>query len=352
MEENQNSNKQSEGSFFEEIVKKTKTGITFPKELRDILFDADSEVYFRLVVPKEKDKIILEFLSEEDAKQISEKLKEKKPKSISFEKTPKEKKLKSVMQTGGPSPAWGEYFAYDFEAKDKVIPILESAFYKFAETPLNLEDAMGRVKYALVSFLSSTKTENAKLYFAIEKFLIDIIDKFDQPNLLDWIFEKIIPSIESNFLYEQALLELVEASLKFKRWEKAELYIFYVLKNIDSYAKSEMYNIMNSFKMLVKKVKFVERSDKIDILLKEKLLEYGDGVEDADYKIQIVEFLEDLQYIELAYELAKKIQLNLPPESMKIEEIRKIVRRLHTAPIAENKPQSSLEFEEDEENED
>jgi hypothetical protein len=104
--------------------------------------------------------------------------------------------------------------------------------------------------------------------------------------------------------------------------------------------------------MLGKKVKFVERSDKIDILLKEKLLEYGDGVEDADYKIQIVEFLEDLQYIELAYELAKKIQLNLPPESMKIEEIRKIVRRLHTAPITENKPQSSLEFEEDEENED
>ncbi|MFX0003831.1 MAG: hypothetical protein ACFE9C_15340 [Candidatus Hodarchaeota archaeon] len=352
MEENQNSNKQSEKPFFEEIVKKTKTGITFPKELRDILFEEDSDVYFRLLVPQNKDKIILEFLSEEGVKQISEKLKEQKSKSVIIQKTLGEKKVKSTKQNGGPSPAWGEYFVYDFEAKDKVIPILESAFYKFTETPLNLEDAMGRVKYALISFLSSTKTENAKLYFAVEKFLIDIIDKFDQPNLLDWIFEKIIPNIESNFLYEQALLELVEASLKFKRWEKAELYIFYVLKNIDSYAKSEMYNIMNSFKMLVKKVKFVERSDKIDILLKEKLLEYGEGVEDADYKIQIVEFLEDLQYIELAYELAKKIQLSLPPESMKIEEIRKIVRRLHTAPIAENKPKSSLEFEHDEENED
>ena len=147
-------------------------------------------------------------------------------------------------------------------------------------------------------------------------------------------------------------MELVEASLKFKRWEKAELYIFYVLKNIDSYSKSELYNIMNSFKQLVKKVKYVERSDKIDILLKEKLMEYGQGSDDVDYQIQIIEFLEDLKYIELAYDLAKKIQVSLPPESMKIEEIRRIVRRLHSTPISENKPESSIDFEEREENED
>lgn len=349
MEENQNSNKQEELPFFEEIVRKTKTGITFPKKLRDEFFKEEQDVFFRLIIPKEKDKIILELLSEDKAKEISEKLKVKQPK---VDGTLSEKKPAIAKRTLGANPAWGEYFVYDFEAKDKIIPILESAFYKFAETPLNLEDAMGRVKYALVSFLSSTKTENAKLYFAIEKFLLDIIDKFNQPNLLDWIFEKIIPNIESKFLYEQALLELVETSLKYKRWEKAELYIFYVLKNIDSYAKSEMYNIMNSFKQLVKKVKYAERSDKIDILLKEKLLEYSDGGEDADYKIQIVEFLEDLQYIELAYDLAKKVQISLAPESMKIEEIRKIVRRLHTTPISENKPDSSLDFEEDEESED
>jgi len=342
MEKDQN--EEPEQAFFEEIVKKTKTGITFPKILRDEFFEEEEEVYFKLIVPKEKDKIILEFISEDKVKELSEKLKAKKPKAI---RAPEEKKKTTIKKTAGPSPAWGEYFVYDFDAKDKIIPILESAFYKFAETPLNLEDAMGRVKYTLISFLSSTKTENAKLYFAVEKFLIDIIDKFDQPNLLDWIFEKIIPNVESKFLYEQALLELVEASLKFKRWEKTELYIFYVLKNIDSYAKSEMYNIMNSFKQLVKKVKYVERSDKIDILLKEKLMEYSKDSEDIDYKIQIIEFLEDLQYIELAFDLAKKIQLSLPPESMKIGEIRKIVRRLHTTPIGENKPESSIDFEDD-----
>ncbi|MFX1455430.1 MAG: hypothetical protein ACFFDB_08670 [Promethearchaeota archaeon] len=343
MEENE---KSENTPFFEDIVKKTKTGITFPRDLRDQLFEENSEVFFRLVVPPEKDKIILEFLSEEKVKEFSEQIKAKKPKGVRTKSTQIKSKPKIASQI---SPSWGEYFVYDFEAKEKITPILESAFYKFAETPINLEDAMGRVKYALVSFLTSTKTENAKLYFAVEKFLIDVIDKFNQPNLLDWIFEKIIPNVESKFLYEQALLALVEASLKFRRWDKAELYIFYVLKNIDNYSKSEMYNIMNSFKMLVKSVKWSERTDKIDLLIKEKLLEYEEGLEDTSYKIQIIEFLEDLQYIELAYERAKKIQMTLPPESVKIEDVRKLVRRLHTTPIAENKPQSSIDFDLEEE---
>lgn len=332
--------------FFEEIVKKTKTGITFPRNLRDLLFEEESDVFFRMVVPQAKDKIILEFLNEDQVKDLSEKLKIRKPTAVKASSAKKESKSKKPVQA---SPAWGEYFVYDFEAKDKITPILESAFYKFAETPVNLEDAMGRVKYALVSFLSSTKTENAKLYFAVEKFLIDVIDKFNHPNLLDWVFEKIIPNIESKFLYEQALLALVESSLKFRRWEKAEIYIFYVLKNIDNYSKSEMYNILNSFKMLVKSVKWSERTDKIDVLLREKLIEYEAGLEDVSYKIQIIEFLEDLQYIELAYERAKEIQVNLPPDSIKVEDLRKIVRRLHATPIGENKPQSSIDFDLDEE---
>ena len=320
--------------YFEEIIKKTKTGITFPKNLREELFEDDKDVYFRLIVPQEKNKIILEIVAEEQAKVLSEKIKQEKSKtsvSTSKEKTSSQKKSVTV------EPNWSEYFVYDFEVREKIMPILESAFDKFTETPINLEDAMGRVKYALVSFLSSTKTENAKLYFSIVKFLIDIIERFNQPNILDWIFEKIIPNIESKFLYELALLELVDISLNIRRYEKAEVYIFYVLKNIDDYPKSEMYNIMNSFKQLVKKVRHIERSQKIDVLLKEKLLEYGEGASDIDYKLQIIEMLEDLNYIEMAYDMAKKVQLRLPPESMKIEEVRKLVRRLHTAPITEQK---------------
>ena len=321
--------KPEEEVFFEDIIKKTKTGITFPKELREALFNEEIETFFRIIVPKEKDKIILEVLTEEEAKNQIVKIKESKP------KTPP--KIKDKATSKKIAPNWGEYFIYDFKSREKVQPILESAFYKFAETPINMEDAMGRIKYALVSFLSGTKTENAKLYFSIIKLLIDVIDRFNQPNLIDWIFEKIIPNIESKFLYEQAVLELLEVSLKIKRYEKAELFIFYVLKNIDDYPRSELYNIFNSFKQLVKKMRFVERTDKIDLLLKEKLMEYGEGIQDSDYKIQIVEFLEDLNYIELAYRLAKDIQKGLPADSVKVGEIRRIVKRLYTAPITEDK---------------
>lgn len=319
--------------FYQDVVKKTKTGITFPKDLRDALFDEEREVFFKLLVPSTKDKIILEFLSDEEAKNITKELSETQHKIVT--KVPDKEKVKETKEKLVPN--WSEYFVYDFKNREKIQPILESAFYKFAETPINIEDAMGRIKYALVSFLTATKTENAKLYFSIIKFLIDVIEKFNQPNLIDWIFEKIVPNVESKFLYEQALLELLEISLKTKRYEKAELFIFYVLRNIDDYPRSELYNIFNSFKQLVKKVKHIERTDKIDLLLKEKLMEYGTDVEDSDYKIQIVEFLEDLNYIELAYNLAKEIQKGLPPDSVKVEEIRKIVKRLYTTPITEDK---------------
>jgi len=326
--------------FFEEIVKKTKTGVTFPKELRESMFEEGEEIFFRLAVPSEQDKIILEILSEEQVKEYSEKIKKKK---AIEKKDPFAKKEAKPRKSRKPVPIWAEYFVYNFDNQDKVQVILESAFEKFAEKPPNLEEAMGRVKYALVSFLTSTKTENAKLFFAVEKFMIDIIQKFDQPNLIDWIFDKIIPNIESKFLYELALLELIEIALKCKRSEKAELYIFHVLKNIDSYEKAELYNTYNSFKQLVKKIVGIERThdigrtQKIDLLLKEKLMEYGEGIQDNDYKIQVCELLEDLNYIELAYKLAKQIQVSLPPDSLKLEEVRKLVRRLHSAPITEDK---------------
>ena len=319
--------------FFQDVVKKTKTGVTFPKELREALFDETEEIFFKLIVPNEKNKIILEILSETEAKNLSEKIQSSKPAPL--EKTPR--KSKEEAPSDKIAPNWSEYFVYDFKSREKVQPILESAFYKFAETPVNLDDAMGRIKYALVSFLTATKTENAKLYYSIIKLLIDVIERFNQPNLIDWIFEKIVPNMESKFLYELALLELLEISLKTKRFEKAELFIFYVLRNIDDYPQSELYNIFNSFKQLVKKVRHIERTDKIDLLLKEKLMEYGTGLQDNDYKIQVVEFLEDLNYIELAYGLAKKIQKGLPADSVKVGEIRKIVKRLYTAPITEDK---------------
>ncbi|MBD3342733.1 MAG: hypothetical protein GF353_26790 [Candidatus Lokiarchaeota archaeon] len=328
MEREQNS---EEGSvFFEDIVKKTKTGVTFPKSLRDELFDEDKDYFFRMVVPSEKNKIVLEFLTEEQAKQLSESSKSKKKPTSEKRKSKSPKKAKTSK---GPEPNWSKYFVYDFENQQKVKPILESAFHKFAQDPPDLEDAMGRVKYSLISFLTSTKTENAKLYFSVVKFLVDVIEYFNQPYLIEWMFEKLIPNIKSKFLYESSLLELVEVCLKLKKLDEAQLYLFYVLKSIDEYSEAEVYNVMNSFKQLVSKTRDFERSEKIDLLLKEKLLEYGQGVKNIDYKIQIVEFLEDLNYIQMAYNFAKEIQKNLPPESTRVEHVRKLVKRLHSKPI-------------------
>ncbi|MHA1273896.1 MAG: hypothetical protein ACTSVV_15120 [Promethearchaeota archaeon] len=338
MERENNSN---EEFFFEEVVKKTKTGVTFPKSLRDSLFEEGKEYYFKLKVPKEKNKIILEILNDDQIKELKGKIKVSKTRAPKQKALKESKKKKEVKK--GPSINWSEIFLYEFDKIEQVKPILESAFISFKENPEDISDAMGRVKYALVSYISSTSTENAKLYYSIERFLIQMIKSYNLVDLIDWIFKNLVPQIKSKFLYELALLDLVGICMEMKNYEKAEEFIFYVLKNIDDYPKSEMYNIMNSFKQLVKKILTVERengvhrTEKIDVLLKEKLLEYGNDIEEVEYKIQIVEFLEDLNYIELAYKLAKEIQMNLPQDSMKLEEVRKLVRRLHQTPITEHK---------------
>ena len=77
----ENKEESEDKNFYEDIIKKTKTGVTFPKELREALFDDEKEAFFKLIVPKEKDKIILEFLSQEEVKNLSEPLKTTKSKN-------------------------------------------------------------------------------------------------------------------------------------------------------------------------------------------------------------------------------------------------------------------------------
>ncbi len=74
--------KQDNDFFFQDVIKKTKTGITFPKELREALFEENEEVFFKITIPNEKNKIILEFLSETEAKILSEKIQSSKPKAL------------------------------------------------------------------------------------------------------------------------------------------------------------------------------------------------------------------------------------------------------------------------------
>ena len=51
-------------------------------------------------------------------------------------------------------------------------------------------------------------------------------------------------------------------------------------------------------------------------------------------------------------QLAKELEVSLPPKSVRIDEVRKIVKRLYIAPISENKPQSSIDYDEIDEDDD
>jgi len=323
-----------EDNYYEAIIKKTKMGITFPKDLRDELFKSNEDVFFKLIVPKEKDKIILVFLSKENIETYSKEMKKKNEDKKNLEKARnKSKKSKKPEKF---EPKWSKYFIYDFSNKDKVQSILESAFYKFAETPIEFDDALGRVKYAMVSFLTSTKTENAKLFYSVIKFLIDIIKKFEQPRLIDWIYEKVIPNIESKFLYELALIDMIPISVKYEKFDKAENSVKQILESIDEYNIDESYNIMNSFKQLVKRIKKFKElkiSSSIFDLVREKLIIYENKFQNKDYKIQIIELLEDLDFVEKAYELADKLLKDLDPESVLIAEVRGIRNRLKEKPL-------------------
>ncbi len=321
-------------NYYETVIKKNKTGITFPKELREELFNPDEEVFFKFIVPQKKDKIILKFISKEDAEKYSNNVKkEDRIKKIS---KPGQKTTLKEKKSDEFEPKWSKYFLYDFSNKDKIQTILESAFYKFAEGPENFDDAIGRVKYALVSFLTSTKTENAKLFYSVIRFLIDVIKKYNQPKLLDWIYEKVIPMIESKFLYELALIDTLQVSIKIGRLDKMESSVNEILNSIEKYDLSESYNIMNSFKQLVKKVKKfhnIPESVSIFNLIKEILVIYFERFESVDYKIQIIELLEDLGFIEEAYKFADNLVKSLEPESIMIAEVRKIRNRLKEKPI-------------------
>lgn len=330
-----------EGNYYEAIVKKTKTGLTFPKKLREKLFNTEDDFFFKLIVPQARDKIILEFISKEKAEielETSKNKEEEKRNNKSSKKKSKDDKRKKKKSKNSDEfePRWSKYFVYDYPNKEKVRSILESAFYKFAETPIEFDDALGRVKYAMVSFLTSTKTENAKLFYSVIKFLIDVIDIFDQPRLIEWIYEKVIPNIESKFLYELALIDMIPISIKYNYSKKAKNSVNRILDGIDEYNPEESYNIMNSFKQLVKKVrkiKDIEIRTKIFEDLKEKLINYENKFENNDYKVQIIELLEDLNFIEDAYELTDELVKNLDPESVITAEVRKIRSRLKEKPI-------------------
>lgn len=177
---------------------------------------------------------------------------------------------------------------------------------------------------------------DARLRQTILFFLCDIIEKFDLPNLIDFIKEKIVNEIKSRYLYQLGLNQLAYTSFKMKRYEKAQEFILASMKDIEKYTESETYAIMDSFKNLVVKltrnVGFLIPQDQL-LPIRDSLKEYLVKMEDKDYKIQIVDLLDRMGFTDESYNIAEEILNSLPEESTSREEIKEIIKNLSTKSI-------------------
>ncbi|MCP4764028.1 MAG: hypothetical protein GY870_19805 [archaeon] len=311
-------------------LKRNKTGFTLPKEVREKISDDQN---FALIV--KENELHFYMINEEDIPKLNL---IKKPKSKEGRGTKKggRKRRKLVKEPEGPQPEWGKYFLFQFEDSDKVQDVLETAFEQFASTPPDLEEGMKRIKYALTSFMKSSRMNDSRVRQTIIFFLLDVVDKFKQPNLIDFIKDKIIMDVKSRFLYQLSLNQLAYTTFKMHRYEKAQEFITMCLEDIAKYGESEMYAIMDSFKNLIikltREVDFLIPQEQM-IPIKDSLNAYFNQMDDNDYKIQLVDLLDRMHFIDEAVDKAKQIYDSLPEESQTREEVKDIIKNLESKPI-------------------
>lgn len=313
-------------------VRRNKTGLTLPKEIRDTISD---EQDYALVIKDTQ--LIFYAINEEDVPKLSLIRKTKPKEELEKKESAKggRKKRTIAKEPEGPQPDWGSYFQFEFEEQEKLKTVLQTAFDKFAAKPPILQEAMEAIKYALVNFMNSNRMHDARIRQSIIFFMLDIVEKFDQPNLIDFIKDKIIGEIKSKFLYQLCLSQLAYVSFKVKRYEKAQEFIELCIKDIATYTESENYAVIDSFKNLIIKltrgVTFLIPQEQF-IPIKNALMTYVDKME-QDYKIQIVDLLGRMKYIDDAVSLANKILDSLGEESQTREELKNLIKELEKKPI-------------------
>lgn len=310
------------------IVSLTKSGgITIPKELRDEL-ELNSNTEFELSV--EDQTIHLRILDPGDVKKLKEDLKieEKIRKQTARAvggKTPKKKKSsKKEFETG-------KYVAYDFPNKEKVLAVLEKSFGHFKEDPPDIEECLRLVEMAIKAYSTGNRIENSRLRYSVVLFICDMIKKFQLPNLIDFVMDKIIVGMESRFLYEQALLHLA-LTVKDARPERTLEFIKLIIKNLEGYAETEMYALMHSLESTVKA--FTRADFTSDFL--HPIREYILGVVEImerDYQTQAAQLLERMHFIEDALRIVEGILLGMDPESPGIDDLRELKKRLEEKPV-------------------
>ncbi|TFG20996.1 MAG: hypothetical protein EU530_01515 [Promethearchaeota archaeon] len=311
------------------LIKPTKSGgLTLPKELRDKVHPQQN---FALVL--EGHELAFYMINEEDIPKLRLVRKKIEPK-VKGKKGKREKKKKE-----GPEPDFPRYFHFELEDQGKIQDALESAFYKFAENPPLVGEAMNIVIYILTSFIKNHRMNDSRLRQTIIFFLCHIVEQFNQPQLIDFCQREIIDEIQSSYLYQICLNQLAYTSFIMGKPEKADEFITKCVEVIDKYDAGEMYAIMDSFKHLIHTLTPIQgkRISKEELtLVKNSLDKYADKLVDVDYQIQFIELLERLDFVDEAYDKAKffmdKIDPENPAAAGSMDQFKEIRRRIGHKP--------------------
>src|SRR5271157_4356815 len=304
------------------VISLSKAGsVTIPKDIRESLkLDPGKKLKFTW---DRENKLLFEIAPDNEIIEIEQAIEAEKEKKA--KKT--EKKAGKKGKVAGPEFDFGKYLGHEFEGSNKLQPVLEKSFDQFKLDPPNIEEGLKYVKFALLSLTGDNNIVNSKLRYTIGNYLCDVVEKFNLPMLLDFLYDNIIKDIKSKFLFEQGLVQLAVTSSR-KRQEKVKAILEQILHNIDEYPAVEMYNVINSFELLSKRMAEAEFTPEFKEILRDKIIEKIPLMQDKDYKLQAIRQIAKLRYFDEAIQVAQDILDKLGEEESWGDELRELITEI------------------------
>ncbi|GAB4307264.1 MAG: hypothetical protein Kow0069_04660 [Promethearchaeota archaeon] len=303
--------------------------VTIPKAVRDAL-SLDETSQFKLTVGD--DRIVLEVLTPEEALRLKEDLgATKRTRARPGGGTRAPSRGGGKKKGKGPVFEGGKYVEYPFPNQEQVLRVLEDAFSEAKSPNPDLEELANRVTLAVKAYSTGNRVENARLRYSVVLFLCDVAQTFGFHNLVD-VGVQLVEGMKSRFLVEQSLAKLA-VTVKGTKPERTAEFVAKILENVEKYdPTTEMYALVHSLESVAKE--FVRAGfpetflEPIKEFLKKRV-----GNADRDYKLQVVEILERMHFIEEALAIANEVLMSMDPEAPGVDEVREIVKRLSETPI-------------------
>ncbi len=319
------------------VIPLSKAGsLTVPKEVRDVL-KTDPGKKFKFTWDR-SNKLLFEIVPDNEIIEIEQRIEAEKQKKAKKTESKKPKKAK----VAGPELEFGRYLGYEFDGSAKLQPILEKSFDEFRKETPNIEEGLKYVKFAIISLTGENNIVNSKLRYTLVNYLCDVVEKFNQPFLLDYIEQNILKDIKSKFLFEQSLVQIAVTSSR-KRPEKLKALVETILKKIDDYPPVEIYNIINSFELLSKRMMEAKFSPELTKSVRDKIMEKIPLMTDRDYKMQAIRQLSRLRYFEDATKVCKDILATAGENESGLQEVQDLLKEVEDAARPEERKWKSEE---------